>query len=126
VRCWCCSGNQNRKKLTKIIVQDAYDISSGRVGPPLGCTEIRLIDWEEGNYTINNEPPQGEVLIGGPAITAGYFKMPEKTAEDYCEIDGLRYFKTGDIGEWDSDGALKIIDRKKDLCKGSILHQIVA
>jgi len=98
-------------------VQDAYDISSGRVGPPLGCTEIRLIDWEEGNYTINNEPPQGEVLIGGPAITAGYFKMPEKTAEDYCEIDGLRYFKTGDIGEWDSDGALKIIDRKKDLCK---------
>jgi long-chain acyl-CoA synthetase len=62
------------------------------------------------------------VLIGGPAVTAGYFKMPEKTAEDYTEIDGLKYFKTGDIGEWDSDGALKIIDRKKDLCKGFTKH----
>ena len=44
--------------------------------------------------------------------------MPEKTAEDYTEIDGIRYFKTGDIGEWDKDGALRIIDRKKDLCRG--------
>ena len=44
--------------------------------------------------------------------------MPEKTAEDYTEIDGIRYFKTGDIGEWDKDGALRIIDRKKDLCQG--------
>ena len=43
--------------------------------------------------------------------------MPEKTAEDYTEIDGMRYFRTGDIGQWESDGALKIIDRKKDLCK---------
>merc|ERR1712142_394639 len=98
-------------------VQDAYDITSGRVGPPLGCCEIKLVDWPEGNYFVKNNPPQGEIYIGGPNVTHGYFKMEEKTKEDYCEIDGIRYFKTGDIGQWEKDGALRIIDRKKDLCK---------
>ena len=38
--------------------------------------------------------------------------MPEKTAEDYFEEDGVRYFRTGDVGQWETDGALRIIDRK--------------
>ena len=38
--------------------------------------------------------------------------MPEKTAEDYFEEDGIRYFRTGDVGQWEADGALRIIDRK--------------
>jgi len=103
----CCAG----------AVQDAYDITSGRVGGPLGCVNIKLVDWAEGNYSIATTPPQGEICIGGPSITAGYFKMPEKTAEDYFEENGMRYFRTGDIGQWEADGALRIIDRKKDLCK---------
>ena len=97
----------------------------------MGCCEIKLVDWEEGNYFTKNDPPQGEIYIGGPNVTHGYFKMEEKTKEDYCEIDGIRYFKTGDIGQWEKDGALRIIDRKKDLCLGctiiikkSSFHQI--
>lgn len=38
--------------------------------------------------------------------------MPEKTVEDYFEEDGVRYFRTGDVGQWEADGALRIIDRK--------------
>lgn len=53
----------------------------------------------------------GEICIGGPIVTAGYWKMPDKTAEDYFEEDGLRYFRTGDVGQWEADGALRIIDR---------------
>ena len=56
---------------------------------------------------------QGEICIGGPVVTAGYFKMPDKTAEDYFEEGGIQYFRTGDVGQWEKDGALRIIDRKK-------------
>ena len=54
--------------------------------------------------------PRGEIVIGGPNVTQGYFKNPAKTAEDF-EVDrnGQRWFHTGDIGEFHPDGCLKII-----------------
>lgn len=95
------------------------DTSVGRVGPPLPCSYIKLIDWPEGGYLITDTPkPRGEIVIGGPNVTLGYFKNEEKTKEVF-KVDerGMRWFYTGDIGQFHSDGCLEIIDRKKDIVK---------
>ncbi|KAK7301362.1 hypothetical protein RJT34_12225 [Clitoria ternatea] len=98
---------------------DVDDTSVGRVGPPLPCSFIKLIDWPEGGYSTNDSPmPRGEIVIGGPNVTLGYFKNEEKTKELY-KVDerGMRWFYTGDVGRFHPDGCLEIIDRKKDIVK---------
>nr|GMD51094.1 long chain acyl-CoA synthetase 9, chloroplastic [Ipomoea batatas] len=95
------------------------DTSVGRVGAPLPCSYIKLIDWPEGGYRITDSPmPRGEIVVGGPNVTIGYFKNEEKTKEVY-KVDerGMRWFYTGDIGQFHGDGCLEIIDRKKDIVK---------
>ncbi|XP_063942336.1 long chain acyl-CoA synthetase 9, chloroplastic-like [Daucus carota subsp. sativus] len=60
------------------------DTSIGRVGPPLSCAIIKLIDWPEGGYLANDSPiPRGEIVVGGPHVSVGYFKNDEKTKEVY-------------------------------------------
>ncbi|KAM7507743.1 hypothetical protein LguiA_018196 [Lonicera macranthoides] len=95
------------------------DTSVGRVGAPLPCSFIKLIDWAEGGYLITDSPmPRGEIVVGGPNVTVGYFNNEEKTREVY-KVDerGMRWFYTGDIGRFHADGCLEIIDRKKDIVK---------
>lgn len=53
--------------------------------------------------------PRGEILIGGENVSAGYYKVPEKTKEDFFQEDGRMWFRTGDIGEIHPDGCIKII-----------------
>jgi len=100
-------------------IHEAADRSTGRVGAPLGCNEIKLVNWPEGNYTVDDKPfPRGEVWISGGNIALGYYANESKTAEDFhIDSDGKRWFASGDIGEFQYDGCLKIIDRKKDLVK---------
>ncbi|GMI77181.1 long chain acyl-CoA synthetase 9 [Hibiscus trionum] len=95
------------------------DTSVGRVGSPLPCSFVKLIDWPEGGYLTSDSPmPRGEIVVGGPSVTLGYFKNEEKTKEVY-KVDerGMRWFYTGDIGQFHNDGCLEIIDRKKDIVK---------
>ncbi len=74
-------------------------IKIGTVGPPSPGIDIKLAE-------------DGEVLIKGPVVMKGYRNLPEKTKETFTD-DG--YLMTGDIGEFDEDGYLKIVDRKKEL-----------
>lgn len=94
------------------------DNRTGVAGAPCLNILLKLIDWEEGNYKTTDKPfPRGEILIGGPCVAKGYYNLPKETSESFIEEDGVRWFKSGDIGEIDDSGCLKIIDRKKDLVK---------
>lgn len=95
------------------------DRSSGTVGSIMPCAEIKLKSVPDMGYLVTDQPPRGEILIGGHTCAAkGYFKMEAKTAEDFpTHEDGKVWFHTGDIGVMTGIGTLKIIDRKKDLIK---------
>lgn len=93
-------------------VMDAKDRTVGRVGPTCTVCDIKVVNWDEGNYRITDKPyPRGELIIGGDNISSGYYKLPEKTKEDFFEKDGKRWFRTGDIAEIHEDGVVKIIGR---------------
>ena len=105
-----------------IVARD--DTQVGRAGVPIKSCRIKLMDWEEGGYRVDDEfdkeigKPRGEVCVGGPLVSLGYYKLDEQTREAYhTDAKGERWFHTGDIGQMCPDGVLQIIDRKKDLVK---------
>merc|ERR1719440_2093546 len=89
------------------------DYRAGHVGPPMPTMEIKLVDVPEMNYT-SADNSSGEVCTRGACNFAGYHKNKEET-DKVLEPDG--WLHTGDIGRWNADGTLSIIDRIKNIFK---------
>jgi long-chain acyl-CoA synthetase len=86
-----------------ITSSNPIDVKLGTVGKPIRNVDVRIA-------------ADGEIEVSGPNVMLGYFNKPQATRDAFTE-DG--WFKTGDIGEIDPDGFLKITDRKKELFKTS-------
>lgn len=82
----------------------------GSVGLPVPSVEIKLLDVPEAGYLSTNNPPQGEVLIRGPSVIKGYYKRDDLN-NDPSIFAGDGWLRTGDVGQWNADGTLNIIDR---------------
>ncbi|CAH2243181.1 jg3976 [Pararge aegeria aegeria] len=115
--CLCCdvvAGYGLTETTSCATVMDPLDRSTGRVGAPTTGTDIKLVNWVEGNYRVTNTPyRQGEVVIGGDSVAEGYYKNPDKTREEFIDIEGRRWFRSGDIAELHHDGCIKIIGESR-------------
>ena len=85
-------------------------IKPGTVGTPIPSTDVKIVDVDTGKEEQKIGTP-GEIIVKGPQVMKGYYKKPEETAQ--VLKDGWLY--TGDIGMFDEDGYLTIVDRKKDM-----------
>ncbi len=85
------------------------DRYSGTIGMPLPSTELALVD-DDGREVARGLP--GEIALRGPQVMRGYWNRPDETAAVFTP-DG--FLRTGDVGEIDARGYVKIIDRKKDM-----------
>jgi len=86
----------------------------GTIGFPLPGTDVKVVDLQDGTKELQRGE-DGELAICGPQVMKGYWKRPDANEEVFRQIDGNRYFLTGDIGNIDQDGYITITDRKKDM-----------
>ncbi len=80
----------------------------GSIGQPIPEVEVRIVDEHDQNVPTGEV---GELLVKGPNVSAGYYKLPEETAKTFR----LGWLYTGDMARMDQDGYLYIVERKKDL-----------
>ncbi|CAN4075894.1 unnamed protein product [Withania somnifera] len=85
----------------------------GTVGPPVPNVDVCLESVPEMEYDALSSTPRGEICVRGDTLFSGYYKREDLTKE--VMMDG--WFHTGDIGEWQPNGSLRIIDRKKNIFK---------
>jgi fatty-acyl-CoA synthase len=87
------------------------------LGIPIFDVDSRVID----PATLRELPPGevGEIIMHGPQVFLGYWKKPEDTAQVFIELDGKKFFRSGDLGRMDEDGYFFIVDRLKRMINAS-------
>lgn len=87
------------------------------LGIPIYGVDSRVID----PVTLAELPPgeTGEIIMHGPQVMLGYWNRPEDTAAAFIELDGKRFFRSGDLGKMDEDGYFFIVDRLKRMINAS-------
>jgi acyl-CoA synthetase (AMP-forming)/AMP-acid ligase II len=93
-------------------VSPANRVKSTSVGPPIPDTVEKVVSLDDDRELAPGET--GEILIHGPQIMRGYWNRPEETADTLTQDGWLR---TGDIGQFDEEGYVYVVDRKKELIK---------
>src|SRR4051812_12325696 len=86
-------------------------------GIPIFNTDARVLDVETMKEVGPNQV--GEIVVHGPQVFQGYWKQPEATVQTFCEHDGKRFFRTGDLGYYDEEGYFFITDRLKRMINAS-------
>lgn len=90
------------------------EYSPNAIGPVPAAVDVKLVSIPDLGYSTDAKVPQGEIWLKGLPIMKGYYDNPEETAK-VLTPDG--WFKTGDVGEFDADGHLRVFDRVKNLVK---------
>jgi fatty-acyl-CoA synthase len=87
------------------------------LGIPFMSCDARVVDPE----TLRELPvgEQGEIIIHGPMVFAGYWKQPQASANAFIELEGKRFFRSGDLGRMDEDGYFFLTDRLKRMINAS-------
>jgi fatty-acyl-CoA synthase len=87
------------------------------LGIPFMSTDARVVDPE----TLQEVPvgEQGEIVVCGPEVFQGYWKRPDATEQAFFELDGKRFFRTGDLGRVDEEGYFFLTDRLKRMINAS-------
>jgi long-chain acyl-CoA synthetase len=95
-----------------VVTANRLDVSefTGTIGYPVPSTDVSVRSVDDGRELPLGEP--GELFVKGPQVMAGYWKRPDETAKVMTE-DG--FFRTGDVAILQPDGALRIVDRIKDM-----------
>ena len=87
------------------------------LGIPVFDIDSRIIDVESGKELGPGEV--GEIVTHGPQVFQGYWKRPQETQKVFLELDGKRFFRTGDLGYYDEEGYFFIVDRVKRMINAS-------
>ena len=87
------------------------------LGIPFMGTEARIVDPV--TLEVLAQGQQGEIVVHGPEVFEGYWQRPEATAEAFIELEGQRFFRTGDLGRVDEEGYYFITDRLKRMINAS-------